>query len=182
MQSASDTVGDRERGLINNEVQELKSEVERIAQTTKYAGKNLLNGESPVFEFQVGTENNPAADRITYDPGEANLTAGALGIDGIDISEKSNAQEALTTLDEGIQRVNEVRAKVGSVQSRLLSTVSTQMIFTENLSAARSRIRDTDIAQESTNLARETIIRNSGVAMLSQANQIPAVALQLLGR
>lgn len=56
------------------------------------------------------------------------------------------------------------------------------MIFTENLSAARSRIRDTDIAQESTNLARETIIRNSGVAMLSQANQIPAVALQLLGR
>ncbi len=182
MQSASDTVGDRERGLINNEVQELKSEVERIAQTTKYAGKNLLNGESPVFEFQVGTENNPAADRITYDPGEANLTAGALGIDGIDISEKANAQEALTTLDEGIQRVNEVRAKVGSVQSRLLSTVSTQMIFTENLSAARSRIRDTDIAQESTNLARETIIRNSGVAMLSQANQIPAVALQLLGR
>lgn len=182
MQASSDTVGDRERTLINNEVQELKSEVGRVAQTTKYAGNTLLNGESKSLEFQVGTGNTPESDRITFDPGEANLTADALGIDGIDISQKESAQEALDTLDEGMQKVNQVRAKVGSIQSRLQSTVATQNIFMENLSAAKSRIRDTDIAQESTNIARETIIRNSGVAMLSQANQIPSVALQLLGR
>ncbi len=182
MQASSDTVGDRERGLINNEVQELKSEVNRVAQTTKYAGNTLLNGEAKALEFQVGTGNTPESDRITFDPGEANLTADSLGIDGIDITQKDSAQEALEILDEGMQKVNQVRAKVGSIQSRLQSTVSTQNIFMENLSAAKSRIRDTDIAQESTNLARETIIRNSGVAMLSQANQIPSIALQLLGR
>lgn len=180
MQSSSDTVGDRERALINNEVQELKNEVDRIARTTKYAGKNLLNGEAPLLEFQVGTDNNPEVDRISFDPGDANLTASSLGIDGVSIDAKSGAQDALEVLDEGIQRVNTVRAKVGSIQSRLQSTVATQMIFQENMSAARSRIRDTDIALEATNLARETIIRNSGVTMLSQANQTPAVALQLL--
>jgi len=180
MQASSDTVGDRERSLINNEVQELILEVERVSQTTRYAGKTLLNGESPVLEFQVGIENNAEVDRITFDPGDADLTSSALGIDGINISEKTNAQESLEILDEGIQRVNTIRAKVGSVQSRLQTTVSVQSIFQENLLAAKSRIRDTDIAAESTNLARETIIRNSGVAMLSQANQTPAVALQLL--
>lgn len=180
MQSSSDTVGDKERSLINNEVQELKSEVERISQTTKYAGKTLLNGSAPVLEFQVGTDNNPDVDRISFDPGQANLTAGSLGIDGIDISSKEGAQESLERLDAGMQKVNEVRAKVGSMQSRLQTTMSTASIFAENLSAAKSRIRDTDIAQESTNLARETIIRQSGVAVLAQANQTPAIALQLL--
>ncbi len=180
IQASSDTVGDRERSLINNEVQELKLEVERVAQTTKYAGKNLLNGDAGMLEFQVGTENNAEVDRILFDPGDADLTAGALGIDGIDVSDKVDSQESLDLLDNAIQRVNTVRAKVGSIQSRLMTTVSAQSIFQENLSAAKSRIRDADIALESTNLARESIIRNSGVAMLTQANQTPAVALQLL--
>lgn len=180
IQAASDTVGDRERSLINNEVQELKNEVERVAQTTRYAGKNLLNGEAPLLEFQVGIDNVENVDRISFDPQNANLTASALDIEGIDITEKAGAQESLEVLDAAIQRVNEVRAQVGSVQSRLQTTIATSNIFAENLTAAKSRIRDTDIAQESMNLARETIIRNSGVAMLSQANQTPAVALQLL--
>ena len=180
MQAASDTVGDRERGLINNEVQELKNEVDRVSQTTRYAGKNLLNGEAPTMEFQVGTQNNPDVDRITFEPGEANLSAGALDIDGLDISSKEGAQDVLETLDNAIQHVNEVRAKIGSIQSRFQNSIATSSIFVENLSAAKSRIRDTDIAVESSNLARETIIRNSGVAMLTQANQEPAIALQLL--
>lgn len=180
IQAASDTVGDRERSLINNEVQELKKEMERVAQTTRYAGKNLLNGEAPTLEFQVGTENNPDVDRITFEPGEANLTASALDVEGVDISAKEGAQDSLEVLDNAIMKVNEVRAKVGSVQSRLQTTINSSAIFSENLSAAKSRIRDTDIAMESTNLTRESIIRNSGVAMLSQANQTPSVALQLL--
>jgi len=180
MQAASDTVGDRERALINNEVQELKNEVDRVSQTTRYAGKNLLNGEAPTMEFQVGSQNNPDVDRITFEPSEANLSAGALDIDGIDISTKEGSQDVLETLDSAIQHVNEVRAKIGSIQSRFQNSIATSSIFVENLSAAKSRIRDTDIAVESSNLARETIIRNSGVAMLSQANQEPAIALQLL--
>lgn len=180
MQAASDTVGDRERKLINTEVQELKLEVDRVAQTTKYADKRLLNGESGVLEFQVGTQNDPEGDRISFDASEAVFTAIGLGIDGLDIQKKEGAQGSLEVLDEGIQRINELRAKIGSVQSRLNTTFATNSIYSENLSAARSRIRDTDIALESTNLARETIIRNSGVTVLMQANQTPAVALQLL--
>jgi flagellin len=180
MQSASDTVGDRERGMIQNEVAQLKEEIERVSQTTKYSGHPLLNGEAAPLEFQVGTHNVDMVDRIKFDPGDANLTTNALGISGIDVSDKRGAQDSLELLDDGINRVNQIRAKVGSIQSRLESTANTQNIFSENLSAARSRIRDTDVAAESTNLARETIIRNSGVAMLSQANQTPAVALQLL--
>jgi len=180
MQSATDTVGDKERTLINNEVQELKNEVERVSQTTKYAGKNLLNGEASTLEFQVGIENNADVDRITFEPGDANLGTSALDIDGIDISSKEGAQDVLETLDTAIQKVNEVRAKIGSIQSRFQTTIASSSIFAENLTTAKSRIRDTDIALESSNLARESIIRQSGVAMLGQANQTPALALQLL--
>jgi flagellin len=180
MQASSDTVGDRERGLINNEVQELKAEIERTAQTTKYAGKTLLNGEAPVLEFQVGPDNAPEVDRIIFNPGDANMTASSLGVDGIDVTDKGGAQDSLQQLDDAMFRVNQIRSKIGSIQSRLQSSIETSGIYTENLSSAKSRIRDTDVAEESTNLAKETIIRNSGVAMLTQANQTPAVALQLL--
>jgi flagellin len=180
MQSASDTVSDRDRSLIQNEVSELTNEIDRVARTTKYSGHILLDGSAPKLEFQVGTNNDAEVDRITFDPGDANLTAGALGVSGADISSKDGAQNILDTMDEAIQRVNTVRAKIGATQNRLQSTISTGTIFNENLSAAKSRIRDTDIALESTNLARETIIRQSGVAVLAQANQTPALALQLL--
>ena len=180
IQAATDTVGERERIMLDNEVQELKQEVDRIAKTTKYAGHTLLDGSSEVLEFQVGPNNDPEKDRIIFDPGQADLTGGSLGIDGLDLRTKENAQDILDTLDDGIQRVNEIRARVGSVQSRLMTTVSSQMIFSENLTAAKSRMRDADIAAESTNYSKETIIRQSGIAMLLQANQSPGVALQLL--
>lgn len=180
MQSASDTVGEKERVMIDNEVQELKLEIERVAQTTKYAGQVLLNGTTPVLEFQVGTENDADKDRITFDPGEADLTSSSLGVDSLTIADKVSAQDGLEVLDEGIAKVNTIRAKIGSIQSRLTTTAAAQMIFSENLSAAKSRIKDTDIALESTNYSKESIIRQSGVAMLIQANQTPAIALQLL--
>lgn len=180
MQSATDTLGDRERGLINNEFEELKLEIERVSRTTKYNGKTLLDGSSDIFEIQVGTENEENVDRISFDPQAADLRIASLGIDGLDVQVKENAQQALDILDEGIMRVNTVRSQIGSIQSRLQSTANVQRIFEENLSAARSRIYDTDVALESTNYAKETIIRNSGVAMLASANQMPAVALHLI--
>lgn len=180
IQASSDTVGDRERLMIDNEVQELKLEVERVSQTTKYAGQVLLNGTAPILEFQVGVENDPNKDRITFDPSGADLTAASLGIDALEVREKVSAQDSLENLDEGIQKINEIRAKIGSTQSRLQTTANAQMIFNENLTAAKSRIKDADIASESSIFAKESIIRNAGVAMLMQANQTPAVALQLL--
>lgn len=180
MQSASDTVGERERAMLNNEVEQLRDEIQRVAVTTRYAGTPLLSGEVPEMEFQVGINNTSEIDRIQFNPGDTDLTAGALDVSDIDVLEKEHAQDALDTLDQAIFRVNEVRARVGSVQSRLNTTITAQNVFQENLSAARSRIRDADIAMESSNLARETILRKAGVAVLTQANETPALALQLL--
>ena len=180
MQSSSDTVGERERGMLDNEVQQLKEEVQRLAKTTKFCGKELLSGETISMDFQVGVNNNDDIDRIHFNPGDTNLTAGALGIDGIDVKDKGNAQGSLELLDTAIEHVNEVRARVGAVQNRLQTTIESQQVFTENLSAAKSRIKDADIAQESANLMKETILRKAGVAVLAQANETPALALQLL--
>ncbi len=180
MQASSDTVGQVERNMIDNEAQQLKAEVGRLAQTTEYAGTKVFAGGDVDIEFQVGYRNDPEADRIRFNPGDSNMTLDALGLEGLSIGEKSDAQDALETLDEAIGKVNEVRARVGSIQSRLMTTVSAQGVFIENLSAARSRIRDADLAEETSNMARELILRKAGVAVLTQANNHPALALELI--
>lgn len=180
MQAASDTVGDRERAMLQNEAGQLVQEVDRVARTTKYAGRNLLSGDDIRIAIQVGVQNDDNVDRIVFDPGDTSLTAEALEIDGIDISDKLNAQESLEKLDEALRKVNEIRARVGAVQNRLNTTIVAQGIFQENLMAAKSRIRDADMAQEAANLAKESILRKAGVAVLVQANETPALALQLL--
>lgn len=180
MQSASDTVGEKERIMLNHEVQQLKQEIDRVAQTTKYNDTFLLNGTNVDMEIQVGTLNDPEVDRIRFAPGQIDLTAGGLELDGIDVTDKVDAQESFESLDKALDLVNDTRAKVGSAQNRLNTTVQAQGIFIENLSAAKSRIRDADLAHESAILARETILRKAGVAVLTQANETPALALQLL--
>lgn len=180
MQSSSDTVGDKERGMLSNEVNQLLDEVTRVARTTKFAGSELLSGKEVNMEFQVGPNNDPEVDRIRFAPGDSNLTAEAIGIADVDISDKEQAQESLQALDDALNKVNEIRARVGSAQSRLNTTVQAQLILQENLMAAKSRIRDTDLAVESANLAKETILRQAGVAVLAQANETPRIALNLL--
>ncbi len=180
MQASTDTIGDRERGMINNEVVQLKEEIDRVAKTTKFNGRELLSGEVIEMEFQVGTENNPDVDRIKFAPGDTNMTLGALGMADVDASQKGNAQESLGMVDEALNKVNDIRARVGSAQNRLNTTISAQSIFQENLMAAKSRIKDADLAVESANLAKDTILRKAGVAVLTQANETPALALQLL--
>lgn len=182
MQSSNGTLSDRERVLVDNEFQELLKELDRMSHTSRYSDRVVFDGSGSTLEFQVGTGNDPEFDRISFDPKDVNLTPDALGVDGLSIAEASSAQNSLEALDEGIRRVNEVRAKVGSIQSRLTTTVSSQMELTENLAAANSRIRDTDVAQETTNVVKEQLIRNAGIAVLAQANQTPAMALQLLSR
>lgn len=180
MQSASDTVGDRERSMLNQEVQELKSEITRIARTTSYLDRELLAGEEVRLEFQVGTGNDEEKDRIVFDPGNSDLTASGLGVEDIDVSDRSDAQDGLEALDNAIIQVNELRARVGSTQNRLQVTYNAQGIYRENLTTAKSRIKDADVAEETTNLTRDSILRQAGVSVLSQANAAPQLALQLL--
>lgn len=180
MQSASDTVGTRERAMLDNEVQQLVQELDRVAATTRYGGRSLLTGNNEAIEIQVGTHNDPEVDRIVFDPGDSRMTADGLGVAGVSVKEKANAQESLEALDTALTKVNEVRARVGAVQNRLMTTTAAQGIFRENLIAANSRIRDADMAEEATNLAKESILRRAGVAVLTQANETPGLALQLL--
>ncbi len=180
IQASSDTVGERERAMLNLEVQELKSEITRVAKTTTYMDRSLLAGEEVKLEFQVGVNNDAEKDRIVFNPGNTDLTSDGLGVDGADVSKRESAQAGLKDLDSAIIQVNELRAKIGSTQNRLQTTINTQGIFAENMSNAKSRIRDADMAAETTNLTREQILRQAGVAVLQAANENPKLALQLL--
>ncbi len=180
MQSASDTVGPKERAMLNNEVEELTSEITRVARTTTYMDRELLAGEQIRLEFQVGTGNDPSKDRIIFDPGNTDLRAESIGVGGMSVREKESAQNSLTNIDNALTRINELRAKIGSSQNRLQTTLNSQGIYRENLMTAMSRIRDADMAHETTELTKESILRQAGVAVLLQANQTPQLALRLL--
>lgn len=181
IQAASDTVGDTERGFINKEVAQLKNEMQRIAQTTKWGSTKLLDGSTPSYDFQVGIHNDDFEDRISFAASENTLTLDSLGLAGIDYSTKEGAQQALMPLDQSLTRVNEVRANLGALQNRLTSTITNLGIAEENMSAAKSRIRDTDVAAATAELTRNSVLLQAGVSTLSQTNQIPTAALKLLG-
>lgn len=181
IQSASDTVGSTERGFLDKEVQQLKSEVQRIAQSTKWGTTNLLDGATPTFDFQVGIYNNDFEDRISFDASVNVATLDALGISDIDFTTKEGAQEALTKLDGAQDLANGMRANLGALQNRLTSTVDNLGVLEENLSAANSRIRDTDIAMASSEMTRNNILLQASTSTLSQANMVPQLALKLIG-
>jgi len=180
IQAASDTIGDRERGFINTEIQQLKNEAERISKVTTWGTTKLLDGSTPTFDFQIGIFNSDFEDRISFVASENEATLNALGLEGLDYNAKEGAQEALVSLDEAQIRVNEMRSNLGALQNRLQSTVNNLGISEENLSAANSRIRDTDVAEASAELTRNNILLQAGTAALAQANQMNQVALSLI--
>jgi flagellin len=180
VQAASDTIGDTERAFTNREFQSLKEEVQRIAETTNFNGIPLLNGRPQPIDIQVGVQNS-ANDRLSYDTQFADSRIEALGIMDDQVANKLGAQNALGKIDSGLKRVNEVRSTLGAMQNRLASTVNNLTIYDENLSAANSRIRDTDIAEESSELVKQQILQQAGVAVLGHANSSQQQALKLLG-
>lgn len=180
IQSASDTIGERERGMLDNEVQQIKQEIDRLASSTKFNGQELLSGNAVDLEFQVGPNNDAEVDRIRFNPGDTNLKTDALGVGNFTVSDRDEARSGLESIDEALLRLNEIRARVGASQGRLQTTISAQQIYAENLMAAKSRIKDADLAKETANLTKDSILRQAGVAVLGQANQTPALALSLL--
>lgn len=181
IQAASDTISDTERGFINKEVGQLSSEVDRISQSIEFSGTKLLNGEGSMLEIQVGVNNDPSTDRFQVDVASLNTTSAALGIDGISTLSKEEAQANLDRIDNGIRLISENRSTIGALQNRLQSTINNLGIYDENLSAAKSRIYDVDIASESAELTKNNILTNAGTSVLSQANSNSMLALKLLG-
>ncbi|MCB9072842.1 MAG: flagellin FliC [Bdellovibrionaceae bacterium] len=179
VQSASDTVGEEERGFIDMEAQHLLQEVDRIAKTTKFGEKNLLDGSMEELEFQVGVDGSENS-RISFNL-QSNATASNLAVDGLEFDSKSGARDALDLIDEAIVKVGGMRANFGAFQNRIDSAIANIDVQSESLSAANSRIRDADIAHETAELASSQILQQASVGMLAQANQSSAAALQLLG-
>lgn len=181
IQSASDTVGEDERSFLNTEVQQLKDELQRIAQVTTWGKMKLLDGSSPVFDFQVGLYNDDFEDRITFDSTDNVATLDALGISSLDFTSKEGAQAGLSELDTAQVGVSRMRANLGALQNRLTSTVDNLAVAEENMNAANSRIRDTDVAEASSELMRNNILLQASTATLAQANQTAGMALKLIG-
>lgn len=181
IQASSDTVGEVERGFLNKEVDQLKSEVQRISSVTTWGKTKLLDGSTQQFDFQVGIYNNAEEDRISFDASQNIATLDALGMGGLDYTTKEGAQVGLEALDSAQELVNGYRANLGALQNRLTSTVDNLGVAHENMSAANSRIRDTDVAQASSEMVRNNILLQAGTSTLAQANSSNQLALKLIG-
>ena len=180
VQAASDTVGEQERGFLDKEYQQLTKEVDRISDSTTFNGSQLLNGKGKgAMDFQVGAfagEQN----KITFDSGESDSSTSSIGINGTGIGSKDDALSAISTVDSAITVVSGQRANLGSIQSRLGSTVKNLETQTINQDSARSVIQDVDVAEASAALASNNVVKNAAVSTLAQANQIPNSALRLI--
>jgi len=180
VQSASDTIGDTERKFIDVEYQQLKSEIQRIAEATVFNGRDLLNGTGGLMDIQVGVNNDDFKDRISFNASAANSSLEALGIVADSVGTKLQAQQTISSTDDALVSVNAIRANFGAMQNRLQSTINNIDVFRENLAAANSRIRDSDVAEETANLTKNTVLLQAGVSVLQQANIAQQVALKLL--
>jgi flagellin len=182
VQASSDTVGGRERKFLDTEFQQLMEEIDRIANSIEFNGNPLLNGNGTTFEVQIGTKNNPLVDRIRlFDPYAANVNLVSLGINLANVADKTSAQNSLSGIDDALNRVTGTRAEFGAMQNRLQSVISNLNVNKENMMAANSRIRDADLAEETSELTKQQILSQAGVSVLSQANASIKSALGLLG-
>lgn len=178
VQAASDNVSDVERSFLDQEAQQLIQEADRIAKTTKFGNKALLDGSGEELEFHVGPfagEDNIIGYQVTAD-----ATGSAIGYEGISVTDKESARDSLQQVDDSLIKIGELRADFGAVQSRMNITVTNLNTQYENLNAANSRLRDTDVAFETAELASAQILQQAAVGVLAQANGVNNSALRLL--
>jgi flagellin len=181
VQAASDTIGDTERGFLDLEYQQLVEEADRIAQSTTYAGIALIKGDTGTgtMEFHVGAYAGDD-NKITFEADYVDATASNLDIDGTGIADKDDANSSMENIDQAIENVAGYRASLGSIQSRLQSTVRNLEIAAVNQDAARSRIEDVDYSEAAAKLSSINVLKEASVATLAQANGISQSALRLL--
>lgn len=180
VQSSSETLDTTERGYIQDEFTALTAEVDRIAQVTEFNGLNLTDGTSNTsLSIQVGV-NNTTNDRISITMGD--LTASTLGVGTSQMSLNSvaSAQSAITDLDTALDSVNGYRSSYGAVQNRLTDSLVNLEVYSENLVAAESRIRDADFAHETAEMAKLQIMQQAGLSVLSQTGAAQQGVLSLI--
>jgi len=159
------------------------SEIDRIAQAVDFNGIALLDGSTTQIEFAIGDGSTTGVDTISVSIDNIRtsaLTDGNTALSAIDIGSSGDVSSALASIDAAITTVNTFRARLGAAENRLTSAIGNLANQVESLSAAESRIRDVDVARESADLTRNSIIQQSALSVLAQANLQPQSALSLL--
>ena len=174
IQAANGTLNTGDRAVIDSEFQALVAEIDRVANQATFNGIALFDGSTTTLTFQVGVESGETIDVTLED-----LSAATLGIT-TDVTDQTNASAALDLIDDAIDTVSSLRGNLGAAQNRLGSTVRSIANAAENLTGAESRIRDVDVAAETADLTRNSILQQAAVSVLAQANTQPQIALALL--
>lgn len=178
IQAANGTVSAADRNTLNQEFSDLIQEIDRIAQSTTFNGVRLLDGTGSTLTFQVGTGTVSGVDTIQLST--SNTLASTLGLSSLDIGSGGSPSMAISAVDTAVNLVSAIRGAFGAVQNRLTATIANLQIQSENTSAAESRIRDVDVAEETAALTRNQILQQAAISILAQANTQPQAALQLL--
>jgi flagellin len=179
VQSANGDLTSIDRGYVDLEYTQLKEEITRIVDSTKFNGKDLLGGAATTIEFQVGIDNT-TSDRLAINFGGLTITDLGLTTSNVAGTDATAARVAIDEVENAITVVSGRRAVFGASLNRMQTTVANLQSLRTNVSAAHGRIRDADVAEESSMLARQQVLLQAGTAVLSQANQSPQLALQLL--
>ncbi|EKO1912559.1 flagellin [Clostridium botulinum] len=179
VQAANDTNVTVDRSAIKDEITSLKTEIDRIAKTTQFNEKNLLNGDlaKTGAKLQIGANSS---NDLKLDINISNMGSVSLGVDNLAVDTHDNARKTIDSVNKAIKDVSTQRSKLGAFQNRLEHTISNLDNASENLQAAESRVRDVDMAKEMMSFSKNNILQQAAQAMLAQANQAPQGVLQLL--
>jgi len=178
VQAANDTNGSSDRTSLNQEFSQLKAEIDRTFDATKFNGTSVLN-TAATLNFQIGA-SNVAADKLAITTSDLSAGTGMTAVASGDITSLANAQSAMNNIDTALTEINSARATFGAMQNRFESVISNLQVSVENTEASRSRIMDADFAAETAALTRAQILQQAGTAMLAQANAAPQSVLSLL--
>jgi len=178
VQAANDTIGSSDRTSLNQEFSQLKAEIDRTFDATKFNGTSVLN-TAATLNFQIGA-SNVAADKLAITTSDLSAGTGMTAVASGDITSLANAQSAMNNIDTALTEINSARATFGAMQNRFESVISNLQVSVENTEASRSRIMDADFAAETAALTRAQILQQAGTAMLAQANAAPQSVLSLL--
>ncbi len=178
VQASNGTVSDTDKDTLQEEFSALRNEINRIAKSTEFNGIHLLDGSVTTASFQVGIGVDTAVNQISLTLSPALSTS--LGLSTVNIGSTGDTSFAITQIDAAVNTVSQLRGDFGAIQNRLSSTIANLGSARENLSAAESRIRDVDVAYETAQLTRNSILQQAAISILSQANAEPQAALNLL--
>ena len=178
IQAANATVSAQDKDTLNQEFTDMIAEIDRIARSTTFNGVNLLDGSATTLTFQIGTGTQTGIDTISVPTSDA--LASTLGLSALNIGSTGNHTIAIDAVDTAVNTVNAIRGSFGAAQNRLTTTIANLRIQVENLTASESRIRDVDVALETAELTRNSILQQAAISMLAQANVSQQGALQLL--